>query len=294
MIASCISNKRWKRETASRRFFFYFFIFFEKIPFVRYSVGMSDTLSKPNHKPEQRHQYLHWDEKTITDFSSDAVASLYDRGYVFTRKGKGVMHQTRSVRIDLSKFELSSENRRILKKIFDIEITHENIPYRDYSWPVAKLAKDFYSVKFGNTIMGAAKVKEILTDATKSNFNSLLVYDQKRTKKVFAGQPMTERLGYAICYENTSPLDASLLHYCYPFYELDKSPKDMGLGMIIRAIEYAKTTHKRYVYLGSLQRPSDVYKLQFSGIEWFDGDVGKNGTWQTDIEAAKEILKKYE
>jgi len=237
-------------------------------------------------------KYLHWDEKTITDFSADAVASLYDRGYVFTRLGKGVMHQTRSVRIDLSKSELSSENRRILKKIFDIEVTHENIPYRDYSWPVAKLAKDFYSVKFGNTIMGAAKVKEILTDATKSNFNSLLVYDQKRTKKVFAGQPMTERLGYAICYENTSPLDASLLHYCYPFYELDTSPKDMGLGMIIRAIEYAKTTHKRYVYLGSLQRPSDVYKLQFSGIEWFDGDIGKNGTWQTDIEAAKEILKK--
>jgi arginyl-tRNA--protein-N-Asp/Glu arginylyltransferase len=247
-------------------------------------------------------KYLHWDEKTITDFSADAVASLYDRGYVFTRLGKGVMHQTRSVRIDLSKFKLSSENRRILKKIFDIEIAHENIPYHDYSWPVAKLAKDFYSVKFDRlkssdtaitvvthkkAIMGAAKVKEILTSATKSNFNSLLIYDQKRTKKVFAGQVMTERLGYAICYENES-----MLHYCYPFYELDKSPKDMGLGMIIRAIEYAKTARKRYVYLGSLQRPSDIYKLQFSGIEWFDGNHGKNGMWQTDIEAAKEILKK--
>ena len=237
--------------------------------------------------------YLHWDEKTITDFSAGAVASLYDRGYVFTRLGKGIMHQTRSVRIDLSKFELSSENRRILKKIFDIELSREDIPYHDYSWQVAKLAKDFYSVKFGGTndnkkaIMGAAKVKEILTSADKSNFNSLLIYDQKRTKKVFANQAMTERLGYAICYENED-----LLHYCYPFYELDTSPKDMGLGMIIRAIEYTKAAGKRYFYLGSLQRPSDVYKFQFSGIEWFDGGPNGSGTWQTDITAAKEILKK--
>jgi arginyl-tRNA--protein-N-Asp/Glu arginylyltransferase len=269
--------------------------------------------SKQDNKPEQRQTYLHWDEKTVTDFSPENITGLYDRGYVFTRIGKGVMHQTRSVRIDVSKFTLSSENRRILKKTSDIELAREDTPYHDYSWPVAKLAKDFYSVKFGNTntgitvvtignnkktIMGAAKIKEILTDATKSNFNSLFIYTQKHTKKDnIVEQPDSNRLGYAICYENKN-----LIHYCYPFYELDTSPKDMGLGMIIRAIEYAKTAGRRYVYLGSLQRPSDVYKLQFSGIEWFDGGAfnggtdgashKKSGTWQTDIEAAKEILKK--
>ena len=60
--------------------------------------------------------YLTWDEKTITDFSPENINSLYNEGYVFTRKEKGIMNQTRSVRIDLSHFELSSENRRILKK----------------------------------------------------------------------------------------------------------------------------------------------------------------------------------
>ena len=52
--------------------------------------------------------YLTWAEKTITDFSDANINSLYNEGYVFTRIGKGVMQQTRSVRIDLSKFELSS------------------------------------------------------------------------------------------------------------------------------------------------------------------------------------------
>ena len=66
--------------------------------------------------------YLHWQEKTITDFSEKNISELYSNGFVFTRTGKGVMHQTRSVRIDLAKFELSSENRRILRKVDNVGV----------------------------------------------------------------------------------------------------------------------------------------------------------------------------
>jgi UDP-N-acetylmuramate: L-alanyl-gamma-D-glutamyl-meso-diaminopimelate ligase len=216
--------------------------------------------------------YLHWDEKIISDFSERNVTDMYNKGYVFTRLGKGVMQQTRSIRIDISKFELSSENRRILKKVDDIKLTASSTPYSKYNWPVAKLAKDFYSVKFGHgikTIIGAAKIKEILTDTNKSNFNTLLEYHQ--TEKI---------LGYAISYMNNE-----ILHYSYPFYELDISPKDMGLGMMIEAVQYAKNKRLKYVYLGSLQRPTDTYKLQFEGMEWFDGKE-----WKTDLSEVKKIL----
>jgi arginyl-tRNA--protein-N-Asp/Glu arginylyltransferase len=59
----------------------------------------------------------------------------------------------------------------------------------------------------------------------------------------------------------------------------------MGLGMMIRAIEYAKSAGAKYTYLGSLQRPSDTYKLQFEGLEWFDGEK-----WSTDEKEVREIL----
>jgi len=77
-----------------------------------------------------------------------------------------------------------------------------------------------------------------------------------------------------------------MLHYSYPFYDLATAPKDMGLGMMIMAIQYAKSAGMKYVYLGSLQRPTDTYKLQFAGLEWFDGE-----TWSRDIEKVKKILK---
>jgi arginyl-tRNA--protein-N-Asp/Glu arginylyltransferase len=215
-------------------------------------------------------EYLHWDEKTITDFSDKAVADMYAHGYVFTRKGKGVMQQTRSCRIDLSKFELSSENRRILKKTDGVSLSAEPLPYAGYDFKIGKLAKDFYDTKFGAGTMSANKIKELMTDATKSNFNSLLHYAASNAP-----------IGYAICYSN-----ASILHYSFPFYNLTSAPKDMGLGMMIRAIEHAKSAGMKYIYLGSLQRPGDTYKLQFSGLEWFDGKK-----WQTDIAPLKEILK---
>jgi arginyl-tRNA--protein-N-Asp/Glu arginylyltransferase len=217
-------------------------------------------------------KYLSWKEQKINDFSESAVSAMYDRGFVFTRLGKGVMQQTRSCRIDLEKFSLTSENRRILKKMSGIEDISESIPYAKYHWEIAKMAKDFYSSKFGQgetIIMSAIKVKEMLTDTTKSNFNELLVYTQNKIP-----------LGYVIYYENKD-----MIHYCYPFYDLQKSPKDMGLGMMTRVVDWAKNNRIKYVYLGSLQRPSDTYKLQFEGLEWFDGKM-----WKTDLEEVKKIL----
>ena len=208
-------------------------------------------------------EYLHWKEETITDFSSEAISKKYADGFVFTRIGKGVMHQTRSVRIDLKKFELSSENRRILRKGEEITLEKNPIPFAGYSWEIGKLAKDFYDTKAGGAF-SANKIKELIE--TGENFNMLYLYPE---------------IGYAICYRNEN-----MIHYSYPFYDLEKSPKDMGLIMMTKAIADAQTAGLEYVYLGSLQRTNDTYKLQFSGIEWFDGKK-----WSTDLEEVKKVLK---
>ncbi len=52
---------------------------------------------------------------------------------------------------------------------------------------------------------------------------------------------------------------------------------------------WAKEKGLKYVYLGSLQRPGDGYKLQFEGLEWFDGKE-----WSTDLEKVKMTLQNNE
>src|SRR3989344_2368362 len=168
--------------------------------------------------------YLKWNEKNITDFADNHINSLYNEGYVFTRVGKGVMNQTRSLRVDLSNFELTSENRRVLKKTEGLEIQSVALPYSQYDWTVGKMAKDFYDTKFGDKTFSANKIKELLTDDKKSNFNLLFLYTVIPVKACprlrsgtgiqtdttldsrFHGNDMT--VGYAICRETNE-----LLHY---------------------------------------------------------------------------------
>src|SRR3989339_1357419 len=273
--------------------------------------------------------YLSWGEKIITDFCDENIDSLYNEGYVFTRLGRGVMTQTRSLRIDLDKFELNSENRRVLKKIEGLNLNIVAISYKQYTWQIGKMAKDFYDTKFGKGIFSANKLKELLTDAGKSNFNTLFVFQMssrggseaddvviptllKQTNGIATSYadgrtPRNDEstLGYAICYANSK-----IIHYSYPFYQLsrfsftgksrildsDKTESgqpntynlipNMGMGMMIMAIMAAKQNDKKYIYLGSAQRPTDVYKLQFTGLEWFNGEH-----WKNNIDKLKVILK---
>lgn len=215
--------------------------------------------------------YLKWSEQKITDWSEANIERQYERGFVFTRLGKGVMQQTRSLRINLDGFRFSSENRRIEKKIGSqigfSSMSIQYLPLATYDWHIGKMGKDFYADR--NAQFSANKIKSLLTDKKSSNFNALYSFGS-----------ILRWLGYAVCFETKN-----IFHYAYPFYDRTL-PKDMGLAMIIGAIRWNRSNKKKYFYLGSAQRPTDTYKLQFAGIEWFDGN-----SWSKNIDELKRILK---
>jgi len=212
--------------------------------------------------------YYKIDQITQNDLSQSAIEEKYSNGYVFTRINKGVMNQTRSLRIRLNEFELSSENKRVLKHVEGLTVSAKPLPlsFEDYDWEIAKLAKEFYEQKFGSKTFTANKARELLTNPFKSNYNSILIYE-------FEG----EKVGYAICFETDK-----MLHYAYPFYYLEKFNNNFGMGMMLLSIQKAKEEGKDYVYLGSVTKPADKYKLQFKGLEWSNGRV-----WSDDLEGLK-------
>src|SRR5690349_13660887 len=115
--------------------------------------------------------YLSVKEENLKDFSEESINDRYDHGFVFTRLDKGIIQQTRSLRIELKQFIESSENRRILKKTAGLDMIVHELPFVDYKWEIHKLGKDFYTRKFGDKVMSASKIKEMFTDVTKSNMN---------------------------------------------------------------------------------------------------------------------------
>lgn len=218
---------------------------------------------------------------------------MYDRGFVFTRPEEGLMHQTRSLRIDLEAFKPSSENRRILRKTEQLHLSFVTLPLPNYNWAIGKLAKDFYDTKFGEGTFSANKVKELLTGGRR-DFTRLFIYSNNdvilsKAKNLSepqanestdpSAEPQDDIVGYCIAVETDEHI-----HYSFPFYHLD-ADKNTGMGMMLKAILYAKEHGKKYIYLGSAQRPGDIYKLQFAGLEWFDGK-----TWSQDLNKLKQYI----
>lgn len=216
-------------------------------------------------------KYLEWDRITAATTDVAEISRLYDSGYLYIRTAKNELYQTRSLRVTLPEFKLSSENRRVLGKFPELDLTTLNLPLasKQYSWKIHKLGKHFYQKKFGENIFTAAKIKALITNAAASNFNLLLRY-----------KLATETVGYAICYRNNE-----LLHYAYPFYEFEAFPQNLGMAMMLKAIMFAKTQNFKYCYLGSVKNNTDKYKLQFNSLEWFDGK-----SWQQDIKPLKQII----
>lgn len=220
--------------------------------------------------------YFYWNKKIVEDLSEKNIEELFSSGYLFTRESKGSMYQTRSLRINLSKFELSSENRRILNKTSDLNLKIIDLPISldEYNWEIHKMGKDFYQNKLKlEKNFSSNKIKELLTNSNKSNFNKLIKY--------FVGD---KEIGYAICY-----MDNAIFQYAYPFYDYINFPNNYGMGMMLRAIIESKEKNLQYIYLGSVTRETDLYKLQFKGLEWFDENF-----WQIDkIEELKQIISNF-
>ncbi len=157
------------------------------------------------------------------------------------------------------------------------------------------MAKDFYSQKFGDGTMSASKVKEMFNDESRSNMNGVMRYEVRGTRDE-GNTPLpaqeqvsplegglTGVIGFCLCYVNDQ-----VIHYAYPFYRLDIDFPNLGMGMMIRAVQWAKENDKRYIYLGSIVDETALYKLQFNALEWFDTDEHK---WSDDIDLIKGIVK---
>lgn len=217
--------------------------------------------------------YLIWDKLQDSNIlkkdNSLMLVDLFNQGYLFTRESPGSLYKTRSLRLNLNNFTFNSENRRIFNKTEGLTVEVKDLPFlkEEYDWNIHKLGKEYYEKKFGKGVFSANKIKELLT--TEHNFNKLLIYKYHN-----------DIVGYAITFMNDK-----IMQYAYPFYDLEKFQNNFGMGMMLNVIKTALDNNLEYIYLGSLSRAEDVYKLQFNNIEWFNETY-----WETNLDKVKQLI----
>lgn len=199
----------------------------------------------------------------------DEAEKIYENGFLPIRSLPEVYYLSRNIRVDLSKFEISSENRRILKKTENFESNLIPLSEFTYTAKVQKFCKDYSEQKLGKGLFSAAAIKSIFANKI---FNYVFVFKEIGTQK---------EVGFAVCF-----ISENFLQYGYAFYDLEYFKDNLGARMMLEAILWANKSNKKYAYLGTCYEESALYKTEFKGVEFFNGF-----RWSEDLNELKELVR---
>ncbi|MCL5090583.1 MAG: hypothetical protein M1514_01090, partial [Patescibacteria group bacterium] len=104
------------------------------------------------------------------------------------------------------------------------------------------------------------------------------VYNRVFVFKEVASQ---KEIGYAVCF-----ISDNILQFAHSFYDLSYFEQNLGARMMLEAIIWAKKSLKQYVYLGTCYEKGALYKIEFKGVEFFNGF-----TWSKNLEELKALVQ---
>jgi hypothetical protein len=199
----------------------------------------------------------------------DNLAQIYYGGWLPFRSKRDWFYLCRSTRVRLNEFELSSENRRILKKIEEVSFAVIPTGQFDYTPVIQKFCKRFADEKFGKGVMPVAAIRKVLSGS--GNCTHVMVFRSNEAGDVGFVGIVTH---------------GHFLHYAHPFYDLD-GDANLGMGMMVRAVQWAKDQNKQFIYLGTCYGEAALYKTQFKGFEFFNGF-----NWSDDVGELKYLIRR--
>ena len=181
---------------------------------------------------------------------SNSVDLNYQNGLLPQRNHQGSYYQDTSCRSNLTFFQLSSENRRILRKTNDF--TSQKVPLNQFNYtPLIQKTIKTWLTGF-DWDFPISSVKQIFTNHI---FNYLYIW--KKDNAI---------IGYSICY-----FSQIISHIAYVFYDPRYSHSDLPIRLALQAVIDSHQQLLSYCYLGRFN-PVDktgYYKRTFPGFEYF-------------------------
>lgn len=205
----------------------------------------------------------------------DAFAAIYDKGFLpFTgerRIKEPIFYMARSLRVDLKKFSDSSENRRISRKVAELDLSFAVFRKEDFDLlapSFRKICLDYAAIRFVGNEMTEERLDYVLSRETTTH-----IFEYRLNGKPF---------GYIF-----TCIDDKILHYWFSFFDTQLLEYSIGKWMMWSAIDWAKQNNLKHVYLGTTYNKKSLYKIRdFKGSEYFDG-----AGWNPDMKQLKTLCK---
>lgn len=201
----------------------------------------------------------------------ETPAMIFGRGFLPAAKDFSQFYMCRHVRVDLRKFEPSSENRRIMRKCEGIEYTLVPRSEFNFTHEWRDFCKNYADIKFGKDVMTHARLDSLFESAIISH---VLVFTDTATGR---------DIGIATLYVE----GAELAYFYYSFYDLNYYIRNLGMYIMTSAIHTFSQQGTRFMYLGTCYSRNALYKTQFAGAEFFNGF-----RWSDDLKELKYLISR--
>ena len=188
----------------------------------------------------------------MTQFNLNNQQSIelnYQQGLLPQRNQKDFWYQDSSCRSNLSKFNLSSENRRILRKTDNFSFIKTNLNNFKFDLNIQK--EIFSWIKQLGWDFPISSVKKIFTNHI---FNTIYSwYDENH-----------QIIAYSICYFSNS-----ISHIAYVFYNPKYNHSNLPIRLVLQTIIDSQQLNLQYCYLGRFSIETGFYKRNMPGFEYF-------------------------
>lgn len=188
--------------------------------------------------------------------TTDSIEVNYQNGLLPQRNQKDLWYQESSSRSNLNNFNLTSENRRILRKTENFSF--EKINLKDFKYDLSIQKKIFNWVKEIGWDFPISSIKTIFTNHI---FNYLYIWKDEKNQEV----------AYSICY-----FSDTISHIAYVFYDPKYNHSNLPIRLVIQIIIDSHQAKLNYCYLGRFSPNTGFYKRNMPGFEYFE-----NHQWLT-------------
>lgn len=181
----------------------------------------------------------------------------------------------RSLRVDISKFENNSENRRIIRKVESLDIQ-----------VIVHDKKDFNlsDPEFEEFCIGYTQSRFYHAGMTPERFR--YVVNKNYANKIFEFRSEWKIIGYTL-----AVVTDKLMHHRFCFFDTElMETLPLGKYLMRYTIDRCKNNGLQYAYLGTCYKEGGLYKVRdFNAVEYWDGNKRSNNT-----EALKNLCKSDE
>jgi arginyl-tRNA--protein-N-Asp/Glu arginylyltransferase len=203
--------------------------------------------------------------------SGESPSDIFNAGFLPSSRNLDRFYLCRQVRVNLTKFKPSSENRRILRKGDGIDVKLVPRDKYDYTPERRQFFKTYADIKFGKDVMTFERLDGLFSSPIISH---LLVFTNVKTN--------TE-VGAATVYIEGK----ELAFYYYAFYDLNYYARNLGMFMMTSAAALFAERGVKHLYLGTCYSQNALYKTQFAGSQFFNGF-----RWSDDMDELKFIIRR--